>query len=282
MDALQIDPTSHGFSVLPDSRQPVLALHAAAGSGRQWQGLSDYLRGRYRVIAPDLPGYGSARWFAARDIEDVADRIVRTIGIGEPMHVVGHAHGAAVALELAMTRPDLVRSLSLIEPAVFHLLRTGSASDQALFGELASLAEWMAASVAADNPTAGMRAYVDYWYGPGAWYQTSSGLRESLTRQTERVALDLAASLAETWPATQCSGLDCPTLAVMALESPTASLRVTEIVADAIPGARLLMVPDAGYMAPLTDPHIIDPLIGGHLRSVDRSEPELSSWDRAA
>jgi lipase len=32
----------------------------------------------------------------------------------------------------------------------------------------------------------------------------------------------------------------------------------------------LRMVPDAGHMAPLTDPHIVDPMIGEHLVAVDR------------
>ncbi|MGO4841277.1 hypothetical protein AB4144_54375, partial [Rhizobiaceae sp. 2RAB30] len=47
------------------------------------------------------------------------------------------------------------------------------------------------------------------------------------------------------------------------------SLRVTEKDAEAIAGARLMMISEAGHMAPLTDPHIIDPMIGLHLRTVD-------------
>ena len=39
---------------------PVVALHGSASNAKQWRGLMDYLKGRFRVIAPDLPGYGKS------------------------------------------------------------------------------------------------------------------------------------------------------------------------------------------------------------------------------
>ena len=248
---------------------PVLALHGAASSGRQWDGLSGYLRGHYQVIAPNLPGYDVPRLIRPRDLRDAADNVIGALPDCGTVHVVGHSQGAALALEIAMRRPELVRSLTLIEPGVYHLLRGGDASDLALLNDLASLADWMTASVAACHPAAGMRAYVDFWYGIGAWDRTGSVTRGDLMLDTERVASDLAASLAQSWPADRCERVACPTLAMMALESHVAGLRVTEIVAEAIPGAQLVMVPEAGHISPLTDPHITDPIVAAHLRFVD-------------
>jgi pimeloyl-ACP methyl ester carboxylesterase len=125
-----------------------------------------------------------------------------------------------------------------------------------------------------------MRAYVDFWYGGGAWERTGASLKTSLVRQVERVALDLAASLALSRSVARLRDVRCPTLAVVGLESPVACLRVTEIVAEAIPGARLTMISGAGHMAPLTDPHIVDPLIAAHLRAVDGLDRAV--WNRAA
>jgi len=189
--------------------------------------------------------------------------------MAEPMHLVGHGHGAAVALEIALVQPDLVKSLTLIEPALFHLLRDGAPSDLTLFAELAGMAEKLAATANAADPSAGMPAYVDFWHGAGAWRRTSAGLRREFGRHAEQASRDLTAALAQTWPADRCHVLHCPTLAVMALDSPFLSLRVTEMVAQAIPGARLAMVPDAGHMALLTAPHIVNPMIAAHLRAAD-------------
>lgn len=253
-----------------DMRRPVLALHAAASSGEQWQGLTDYLRGRYRVIAPDLAQYDSARLQPARHARDFAEWLAGALDHKTSLHVIGHSLGAAVALELAVSYPHLVRSLTLIEPTVFHLLRRGERSDRALHDELARLLERMLFFVAADDAAAAMRAYVDFWYGNGAWRRTGAGLRKRLADQAERVAFDLAASLARAGASSRFGTISCPTLVIKGLQSPVTSLRVTELVAGMVPGARLMMVGDAGHMAPLTHPHVIDPLIGGHLTSVDQ------------
>lgn len=243
----------------------VLALHGSANTGRLWQGTAEYLRGRHRLIAPDLSRYGSNR--TAGNIPDVAGVVIGVMA--EPMHLVGHGHGAAVALEIALIRPQLVKSLTLIEPALFHLLRAGAPSDLALFAELAGMAEKLATTARASGPSAGMRAYIDFWHGAGAWRRTSESLRQELVRHAEQAGRDLATALAQTWPANRCRALGCPTLAVMALDSPVLSLRVTEMVAEAIPGARLAIVPDAGHMALLTAPHIVNPMIAAHLRAAD-------------
>ena len=39
---------------------PVLALHGAGSSGAMWRSLVDYLAGRFRILTPDLPGYGDS------------------------------------------------------------------------------------------------------------------------------------------------------------------------------------------------------------------------------
>ena len=274
-------------AVLPapaGDRSPVLALHGAAGSSRQWQSLADYLGDRCTVIAPDLPGHGSARSQSVRDAAETAERIIGLLTIDdEPMHIVGHSIGAAVALEIAMLRPDLVRSLTLIEPAVFHLLRDGSAADQGLFVELSDLAERMARSVEAGDAAGAMRAYVDYFCGGGTWDRSGpGGPREGFARQARCVSASLAASLRATWPLTRLNMLQRPTRVLMALESPAASLRVTEMVAETLPRARLTMIPDAGHMALLTDPLMVSPLVAEHLECCELFRTRRSSWPHAA
>lgn len=268
MNSTWADLSSRDFTEV-EFRLPVVALHGTASSGSQWHGLADYLRGSHRVIAPDLSGFSQS---ARSAVEAIID---------EPVHIVGHLNGAALALEIAMARPELVRSLTLIEPTAFHLLRDGPASDRALFAELGGLAEGMKIALDAHDPAGGMSAYVDFWYGRGAWQRTSQGLRRTLASQLPRAGADLAASLVASWPIDACAQIQCPTLVAMALESPTVSLRTAEIVAEMIPGARLTMIADAGHMAPLTDPHIVDPMISAHLKRVDRSRRKRRPWHRA-
>jgi len=244
----------------PAERCPVVALHGSAGSGAQWRSLVGYLEGRFRMHTPDLPAGGEGLASDARAVEALVARI------GGPVHLVGHSYGGAVALKLAAMRPEAVRSLTVIEPAAFHLLRGGSAGDRALYEEAMAVG----AAMEGRGRVAGMRGFIDFWNGPGAWRRTSAELRRVLLGRHERVRADFRAIAGEPDGMAGLGRIGCPALAVMGLQSPAVSLRVTELVAEALPRATLRLVPDAGHMAPWTDPHVIDPMIGNHLMAVER------------
>jgi pimeloyl-ACP methyl ester carboxylesterase len=247
------------------SGAPVLALHGSASSGAMWRSLVGYLSGRFRILTPDLPGYGASGVPDAPGPlgPELAAAAALVAYAGGPVHVVGHGFGGAVALELARRMPARVRSLTVVEPTAFHLLDRAQPGDRLLAQEIDTLAERARADVAWDDPEGAMRRLVDYSNGRGAWARSSEGLREFLLGCLPRTMSNLAAVRA--LPRTDYARVACPTLAVMGLDSPLPLLRVTDIVAHAIPGAELRMIADAGHMVPLTDPHLLDPMIAQHL-----------------
>ena len=130
------------------SGDPVLLLH---GGGPGATGVSNYSRNidvladRFRVIVPDLPGYGQS----SKDIDhtdpfgDLAFAIrglLDELGI-EKAHLVGNSYGGAAALRLALDRPDKVDRLILMGPG-------GVRTTRAL-------------------PTKGLNALFDYYGGDG-------------------------------------------------------------------------------------------------------------------
>lgn len=272
---------------------PVLALHSSGSTGQQWQNLSEHIRGRFRTIAPDLPGYGGTPAWpgkGAASVENEARAIARLIkAAGEPVHLVGHSWGGTIAIKIAMALPEWTRSLTLIEPAIFHLLRDAkNAADQALFGEIAAIAGVVCAAAADGHAEAGMGRFIDFWNGTGAWANSSPRLRAALKPQLGQVVNNFVAGFNETWTLDEAANITCPTLAIMGMESMSPAQRVTEMLAETIPASTLAMIPGAGHMAPLTDPHIVDPLIFNHLRKADQ-EPqtqtvpfEIHSFERAA
>ncbi|MGI9371981.1 MAG: alpha/beta fold hydrolase [Hyphomicrobiales bacterium] len=251
----------------------VIALHSTASNSKQWKSLTAHLEQRYTVITPDLPGYGrSDPWPEAgpASLNAEANFIFALMEERrEPVHLVGHSYGAAVAFKIAMTRPGWVRSLTMIEPAMFHVLRDGDAADQKLFAEISSVAGIVNASVAEGEPQAGMARFIDFWNGEGSWAKTTQALRENFTGQVSQVMNNFVAAFEERWNIKRARMISCPTLAIMGLEGPACAQRVTEMLAENIPDARLAIIPEAGHMAPLTDPHIVDPLIAGHMQAVD-------------
>ena len=96
----------------------VLLLHGQPGTGSSWDPVTDRLVDRFRVLAPDRPGYGASGAEArgiAGNAELVAD-LLDVTGVG-PATVVAHSWAGGVAVLLADRRPDLVGGLVLVGAA---------------------------------------------------------------------------------------------------------------------------------------------------------------------
>jgi pimeloyl-ACP methyl ester carboxylesterase len=107
--------------------RPVLALHCSLAHAGAWSGLVEGLSG-VTVTAIDQIGHGKAEaWDGKTDLHGAATAaavlMAERLGQGQPIDLMGHSFGGTVALRMALTRPDLVRSLTLVEPVIFAAAR---------------------------------------------------------------------------------------------------------------------------------------------------------------
>lgn len=104
-------------------------VHGLDGASGNWDRLAAALSGVSTGFAPDLPGSGrsdpppAGRYSLLREADLVAMLITRVSG--GPVHLVGNSRGGIVATLLAARHPDLVRTLTLISPAVPDLRLIG-------------------------------------------------------------------------------------------------------------------------------------------------------------
>jgi pimeloyl-ACP methyl ester carboxylesterase len=108
------------FSLDQGTGPALLLLHAFPLDHRLWAGTAGAFSGAWRVLVPDLPGFGRARLDAAPDVltmDDFADAVARALDAARvrPRAVAGCSMGGYVALALAERRPDLVPSLVLVD-----------------------------------------------------------------------------------------------------------------------------------------------------------------------
>lgn len=108
---------------------PLVLLHGFLAGHRSFEDLLEPLARRFRVIAPDFPGFGeSAKPPPGRygyDLPAFAETVVdlvAALGLG-PASLVGHDMGGSVALHLAVRHPEVVSKLVLVAPLVYGFPR---------------------------------------------------------------------------------------------------------------------------------------------------------------
>lgn len=104
------------------SGEPVLLLHGFGASSWAWRHVMPGLAKDFRVLAPDLNGFGwteRPEEFSSYTGEGQIEMLLgllETLGI-DRVHVAGHSYGGALALTLAHRHPERVRSLILLDAA---------------------------------------------------------------------------------------------------------------------------------------------------------------------
>ena len=113
--AVELAATEYGNS----GDEPVAILHGLFGSGRNWASIAQRLAVHHRVIAFDLRNHGASPWHDAMDYaamaEDVRDAM-RARG-HRRYALIGHSMGGKVAMVLALSNPDAVARLIVVDIA---------------------------------------------------------------------------------------------------------------------------------------------------------------------
>jgi pimeloyl-ACP methyl ester carboxylesterase len=103
--------------------EPVLCVHGMAGSATNWADFMAASAGEFACDAVDLPGSGWSpppATMAGYSIGSLAATVARLIEHRRrgPVHLIGNSMGGLISVRVAATRPDLVRTLTLISPAL--------------------------------------------------------------------------------------------------------------------------------------------------------------------
>lgn len=143
------------------SKEPVAFVHGSWGDHHQWDGVTSRLTDTFRVITYDRRGRGrSAAPGISLSLEDQLTDLSSLISFVArgPVHLVATDSGATMALRLALTRPDQVRSVNVHEPMLVGILTTDPTTTQ-LHDEFRDLEERVAAQVRSGDPTGGAQLY---------------------------------------------------------------------------------------------------------------------------
>ncbi len=112
----------HIFEAGPEDGTPIVLIHGNLATGRFYEQVMANAPDGYRLIAPDMRGFGRTERLpidATRGLRDWADDtagLVAALGITAPVHLVGWSTGGAAIAGYAIERPTTVASLTFIDP----------------------------------------------------------------------------------------------------------------------------------------------------------------------
>ena len=231
---------SPGLRVVGDG-PPVLLLHAWMSSKAQWDPLMYRLEGRHRCIAVDLHGYGDnppapqgEDFSLDDDVELIRGYLSDLALANEPLHIVAHSYGAAVALRFAQRLPACVASLSLHEPTAFNVLDEDGQEAAAVAG----LVHRVSSLVAEGRGLQAARFFIDSWNGPGSFEHLSTLQRARSAAQVAQLALGYRAVMTTPMRLAHCHSIHARTLLLGGARSEPATRQVLTRLAEALPNAK--------------------------------------------
>lgn len=259
----------------------VVLVHASMAGARQWSSLVANLEDRFRISAVNLFGYGATpAWSRSQrpTLADYAGLVARAVPASEQkVCVVGHSFGGAVAMHAAAHHlRGRVERLVLIEPSLFYLLEQNG--QRAAFREISALARFTNECMAAGAAHDAARRFIDYWGEPGSWTAMPESKKATLAGLISGVMHEWDVVIAGTMPAAEWAALlPRHTLLMLSARARGPSRGIVQALwRHAGPNWELTTIPQAGHMAPLTHPHIVNPIVRGFLADV----PIVPAWSR--
>lgn len=252
----------HYLDPHPDGCPAVLLLHGLGATGASWTlQLPALAAAGYRPLAPDLPGFGDSPYDGRGwSIPGVAARmaaLLEELGTG-PAHIVGISMGGVIAQQLALDFPALTRSLVLVN--TFAVLRPATWK-----GWLYFLWRFIIVN------TLGLEAQAKFVARRIFPEPQDAPLREvliasisSADRRAYRRAM-LALGLFDSRP--RLAQIRAPALVLTGERDSTVAPARQRLLADGIPGARQVVIPDAGHAVSVDQPEAFNRLLLDFLRS---------------
>ena len=250
------------------TKQRVLMVHSGGFTSRQWRKLAAMLAPGYEVLNPDLLGYGeTGPWPEGKPFhfrEDLAfleALLDRDAGAG-PAHLVGHSYGGFLALQLALARPELVRSIAAYEPVAFGILDDVADADARSALALVRTA-WTPDASGTDEEW--LRGFIDWWNGAGAWDHLAEETRAAFRAVGWKVFQEVITLAADRTGEAKYATIAVPVLVMGGANSPLTERRVVEKLGAALPRATARLFDGMGHMGPISHAALVNDAIAAHV-----------------
>ncbi len=251
-----VNVNGHDWHVIDEGDGPaVLLIHGFPLNRTMWDAQRRALRDRYRVIIPDLRGFGrSGSATEPVSIPGWADELAAlldAVGAADPVTVCGLSMGGCIALAFVKKYAARMSGLVLCDMRSVGESPEGQATRRK-----------MAERVLTEGPTVAVEAMMPRLFGPKTNEDhpgIADQVRNMILATSSRSIAAGQHALADRPDCTPwLETITVPTLVIVGehdLISPPAEMQAT---AAAIPGSEYVVVPDAGHMAPMENAGVVN------------------------
>ncbi|MBO0751618.1 MAG: alpha/beta fold hydrolase [Bradyrhizobiaceae bacterium] len=224
----------HWFGEPWTTPETIVMLHGNAESSRAWITWVPHLSRHFRVLRPDLPGFGASSapdgygWSVTELAADI-DRYLDALKIAK-CHLLGAKYGGSVAMQLAIDQPERFLSLGLFGSPV-----RGSGGGNADKIRDLGVRRWADATQRTRLGSAAGEAQIAWWTDE---LMARTDPRAAFGASSARIDMDLEDRL---------GGIACPTLIVTTQESGLQTVETVNRYAARIPDARVIVLPGDSY-----------------------------------
>lgn len=239
------------------SAPTVVMIHGFTGSKENWYPLARELRGRYRIVIPDLPGWGASERKPNADYgfdaqaERVAD-FIRAVSPRKPVVLLGHSMGGGIAALVAARHPELVARVGLLDAAGvrFHDNRFG---EEVLAGR----------NPFAVTDEASLHAYLDVLFydktkAPAIPWPASVGFirhRRADAAFEQSVLDEIGRGPERFLPGEEAANIHQPALLLWCRQDAVIDASALDLYAARMPQARKVLLDGCGHMSITEQPH---------------------------
>jgi pimeloyl-ACP methyl ester carboxylesterase len=249
--------------------QPVVLLHGFPLDHTMWSAQIDALSARYRVIAPDLRGFGQSSLGnadPARGItmEQYADDLAALLDVQlvtEPIVLVGFSMGGYIAWQFVRKYAQRLRAL--VQCDTKAAADTENARDTRI-RMAENVAEWGSARIA---EMTGPKMLAD------SSFQMKRSVVEAVRDVIERTSPDAIAAAQRGMAARpdvtgRLPKINVPTLIIVGAEDAISPPQEMRAIADAIPDAQFVEIPNAGHMTTMENPEAVNAALLSFMRGI--------------
>lgn len=242
---------------LSGAGEPVIFVHGSWGDHTNWSLVAPGLSSAFRVATYDRRGHSrserpTGQGSIRQDVADLAGLIEHLFH--GPAHVIGNSFGAAIALNLAAHRPEMIRSLVAHEPPLFALLEGQAEVQPALAAVQARIAPVVSLLQDGQFETAARLFVETIAFGPGAWDSLPQATRDVFVFNAPTWLDEQGEPDWMTLDLERLSGFAAPALLSFGGESPPFFPLVVQRIWQALPAARQHVFQQAGHVPHLSHP----------------------------